>query len=129
MFFILAAANNKLTVIPRCVSHQEVEAGRKEKAAAEKELSSRMTHWQEERHQLIHSKDTERQKAIQEVRDECEKDYKQFVADHSDTLSSALRAARHEFSREKVSLLSHFHAALCLCMGHSCVVVSSLDCH
>ena len=96
------------------MSHQELEAGKREKAVTERELSSRLAQWKEERCQLIQSKDSERQKAIEELRDECKRDYQQFVADHSDTLSSALRAARQEFSREKVSSFSHSLTVLCL---------------
>ena len=82
---------------------QKLETAEREKDAAEEELTSRTSQHQ----QLMKRKDTERQKAVQELRDECERDYKQFVADHGDTLSSALRAARHEFSNEKVSLGRH----------------------
>ena len=83
---------------------QKLESAGRERAAAQEELTSRMTQHLEERKALIKRMDSERQKAIQELRDECERDYKQFVADHGGTLSSALRAARQEFSNEKVSL-------------------------
>ena len=55
-----------------------------------------------ERQKLIEQKDAERRKALEEIQDQNEKDYREFLSEHQNTLDKALKAAREQFSREKV---------------------------
>lgn len=48
-------------------------------------------------------KDKERRQAILEVQEQCESDYRQFLQEHQDTLSKALKSTRLQFEQEKVS--------------------------
>ena len=77
---------------------------RNDKDRLEHELSTVRDTWLSERQKLIERKDEERRKALEEVRDHNEKDYKEFLNEHKDTLNKALTAAREQFAREKVSI-------------------------
>lgn len=65
-------------------------------------MKSRSETFRREKTELVRQKDTERKQAVEEVQDQCERDYKQFTADHHDTLTLALKTAREQHSREKV---------------------------
>jgi hypothetical protein len=64
----------------------------------------------------LHSqKDQERKDAVAEIEEQCEKDYRQFLAEHQDTLNKALISARVQFAQEKASIQVEFN--LCPCMS------------
>ena len=78
---------------------------RNEKERLEHELSEARSSWLSERQKLIEQKDVERRKALEEVQDQNEKDYREFLNEHQNTLDKALKAAREQFSREKVCII------------------------
>ena len=75
---------------------------RSEKERLEHELSTARHNWLSERQKLIEQKDAERRKALEEIQDQNEKDYREFLKEHQNTLDKALKAAREQFSKEKV---------------------------
>ena len=60
----------------------------------------------EERSELLSAKDSERRQAVSMAQDQCERDYREFLSEHQNTLNKALRTAREEFSKEKVEMES-----------------------
>lgn len=81
---------------------QEIDSLKKELESLTAEMKSRAETFRREKAELVRQKDTERKQAVEEVQDQCERDYKQFTADHHDTLTLALKTAREQHSREKV---------------------------
>ena len=71
-----------------------------------KEIKEKEERFHKEKCELVSVKDAERKRAVEEVEDQCEKDYKQFTADHHDTLTQALKTARDQHNKEKVSNMS-----------------------
>ena len=78
---------------------------RNEKERLEHELSEARSNWLLERQKLVEQKDVERRKALEDVQDQNEKDYREFLGEHQNTLDKALKAAREQFSREKVCIV------------------------
>ena len=78
---------------------------RNEKERLERELSEARSNWLSERQKLVEQKDVERRKALEDVQDQNEKDYREFLNEHQNTLDKALKAAREQFSREKVCII------------------------
>ena len=75
----------------------------------EHELSTARHDWLSDRQKLIEQKDAERRKTLEELQDQNEKDYREFLSEHQNTLDKALKAAREQFSREKVC---NFHTKI-----------------
>ena len=71
--------------------------------------------FRKEKGEIIAQKDAERKKAIQEVQDQCERDYKQLTADHHDTLTQNLKAAREQHTKEKVGIYTYLSIELSFC--------------
>ena len=69
------------------------------------ELLRREEEWLKEKQDLIVQKDEERRKAVASIQDQNEAEYKQFIAEHKDTLDHALKAAREQHTKEKVRLI------------------------
>ena len=78
---------------------------RNEKERLEHELSEARSNWLSERQKLVEQKDVERRKALEDVQDQNEKDYREFLNEHQNTLDKALKATREQFSREKVCII------------------------
>ena len=67
------------------------------------EMKSQVEKFRREKQDLVRQKDAERKRSVEEVQDQCERDYKQFTSDHHDTLTLALKTAREQHTREKVN--------------------------
>lgn len=50
----------------------------------------------------MREKDAERKLCVEEVQAQCEEDIKKFMENHQNTLTSALKTARHQQTAEKV---------------------------
>ncbi len=75
---------------------------RNEKQSLEQELALSQDKWLTERQKLVEQKDSERRKALDEIQEQNEQDYRDFLTEHQDTLNKALKTAREQFTREKV---------------------------
>ena len=84
---------------------QEFEKLQSAKLRLERELTAARERWLVERQQIVEQKEAEKREALLEVRNQSEKDYKEFLQEHKDTLNKALTEARKQFSRDKVRLL------------------------
>ena len=82
---------------------QEIENHKQKTEALQAELLKREEDWHKEKQDLILQKDEERRKAVAAIQDQNEAEYKQFIAEHKDTLDHALKAAREQHSQEKVN--------------------------
>ena len=67
------------------------------------ELLKREEDWLKEKQDIIAQKDEERRRALASIQDQNEAEYKQFIAEHKDTLDHALKAAREQHTKEKVN--------------------------
>ena len=81
---------------------QEIENLKQKTETLQSELLKREEDWLKEKQDLIILKDEERRKAVAVIQDQNETEYKQFIAEHKDTLDHALKAAREQHSQEKV---------------------------
>ncbi len=90
---------------------QELVKLRNEKQGLEQELATSQDKWLTERQKLVEQKDSERRKALEEIQEQNEQDYRDFLTEHQDTLNKALKTAREQFTREKVLLHQ-------LCLAH-----------
>ncbi len=81
---------------------QELVKLRNEKQGLEQELATSQDKWLTERQKLVEQKDSERRKALEEIQEQNEQDYRDFLTEHQDTLNKALKTARDQFTREKV---------------------------
>lgn len=71
---------------------------RSEKLTVEKSLSE----MEDSRTAMERQKDEERQQAVKQIQEQCDRDYRLFVDEHKDTLNKALKSARKQFDQEKV---------------------------
>ncbi|XP_048749329.2 centrosomal protein of 152 kDa-like isoform X2 [Ostrea edulis] len=97
-------ANNSSFEISQSVLKEEIETLKKDLESLTIQLKSREEKFRREKSELIRQKDVERKRAVEEVQDQCEKDYQQFTSDHHDTLTLALKTARDQHNKEKMEL-------------------------
>jgi F0F1-type ATP synthase membrane subunit b/b' len=67
------------------------------------QLKSQDEKFLRERSELIRQKDAERKRAVDEMQDECERDYQQFITKQQDRLTQTLKTAREGHAKEKVN--------------------------
>ena len=85
---------------------QEIESLKEKTESLQSELLKREDEWLKEKQDLIVQKEDERRKAVAVIQDQNEAEYKQFIAEHKDTLDHALKAAREQHTKEKVEIIS-----------------------
>ena len=85
---------------------QEIESLKEKTESLQSELLKREDEWLKEKQDLIAQKEEERRKAVAVIQDQNEAEYKQFIAEHKDTLDHALKAAREQHTKEKVEIIS-----------------------
>ncbi|KAK3095207.1 hypothetical protein FSP39_011518 [Pinctada imbricata] len=95
----LAAENVK-----EAVYKEEIESLKKDVDRMNQDIKEKEERLHKEKCDLIALKDAEKKHAVKEVEEQSEKDYKQFTADHHDTLTQALKAARDQHNKEKAEL-------------------------
>ena len=81
---------------------QEIESLKRDLESMSVEMKSQAEKFRREKQDLVRQKDAERKRSVEEVQDQCERDYKQFTSDHHDTLTLALKTAREQHTKEKV---------------------------
>ncbi|XP_033726371.1 nucleoprotein TPR-like [Pecten maximus] len=97
-------ANITSSELSNSVLKEEMEVHKSQIARLQQEMKQKEETWQSDRAELTRLKDGERKRAMEEIQDQCERDYKNFTAEHHDTLTQALRAAREQHTREKTDL-------------------------
>ncbi|XP_069102444.1 trichohyalin-like isoform X3 [Argopecten irradians] len=98
------SANITSSELSNSVLKEEMEVLKTQISRLQQETKQKEDVWQTERTELTRLKDMERKRALEEIQDQCEKDYKKFTSEHHDTLTQALRAAREQHTREKTDL-------------------------
>ncbi|OWF36520.1 trichohyalin-like [Mizuhopecten yessoensis] len=98
------SANLSSSELSSNVLKEEIEVLKSQSDRLQQDLKQREETWQTERADLARLKDTDRKQAMEDIQDQCERDYKKFTAEHHDTLTQALRAAREQHTREKTDL-------------------------
>lgn len=83
---------------------QEIENLKQKLDSAHSELLEKEKAWLKEKEDLLLQKDLERRRDLDKLQDQSEAEYKQFIEEHKDTLDKALRTAREQHNRDKVSL-------------------------
>ena len=104
---------------------QEIESLKRDLESMSAEMKSQAEKFRREKQDLVRQKDAERKRSVEEVQDQCERDYKQFTSDHHDTLTLALKTAREQHTREKVN--TEMDVSLCLSLPLSCSLSLSLS--
>nr|XP_022305417.1 trichohyalin-like isoform X2 [Crassostrea virginica] len=97
-------ANNSSNEISQSVLKEEIESLKRDLESMSAEMKSHAEKFRREKQDLVRQKDAERKRSVEEVQDQCERDYKQFTSDHHDTLTLALKTAREQHTREKSEL-------------------------
>ncbi|KAL5019811.1 hypothetical protein ScPMuIL_002703 [Solemya velum] len=105
----------------------EIEALKLEITRFQKELEKRETDWAKEKEEVVHQKDEDRKRAIAEVQDQCERDYKKFMEDHHDTLTQALKSARDQHTKEKLESLKNENNDLLIAKEQLQNIISEKD--